>query len=698
MRRRAQHGYGLTLARVAAMSPGLTAAVLDALGLSPARAPLLAPAPLRTWPPAPFAVTEGSVQSTGGGWDRAASPNPRVVASAGPETSLRAVAATVQGWLQAIALPATAIPELEITTRALAAYNAAALGFAGAVAPAAAVRVPALPGWQVGALLTLPLEWAGAGTPAPVVDIAGLTDLASSYDAAWDGLLDLVAAPLPFPDPATDTADAQTQLTQTTNVADLCAPLRGRLLANPSAAVTPALALLTAIDTRGAVDQLTFATTLVTTLAVDELALLATLTPGAIVLRAVYRRLAAAAAAGGAAVDPSAAIAALNGALGLPGVNAAELAITGPSVIPGEPDASTSWRLRPDSTDGAADDNGEPLAGWHELVLGRSIHCGATITAPGSPIFTGPAFPGTAALRASEVLAAQLATINPTNASTLAARLDVAARVAGNEGGLDAVRQADRGLLSLGMQRWSTDLDDELTVLLFKLCASDPDGFDAHFGVYGLGLDPMPDGSGQTPSTVALTSVAPAGTATALAPAPADGTVAAARLTFFGGYQVDAGHCTFIDPADDTVRTPWAARARSAVRCSRTLVATELLHAASRFDRILADHPQVTIAGASLALQSVITSSRGAGQLLDQHVEHPDGVAASLAAAAAHAPPLTLSGDAPTAGWVAAFEAVYQHYVSYGDSTSATTRVNYINATGLDPTPGSFAAGWTDAP
>jgi len=682
------------------MSGSLAGAVIDALGLSSSTGPLLAPPPLWSWPPAPLQLVEGSVQTTAGGWDRTTSPKPRVVVAAGPETTLRGVAVTVQGWLSSISMPATPVPDLTTTMRSLIAYNAGALGLAAAVAPGAAVRYPPLPAWRVGALLALPLEWSGAGVPAPVVDVAGLATLANAYDVVWDGVADLAPAPLPFPDASADSADAQSLLTGIASITDVCAPVRGRLLANPSATLTATLALLAAIDAGAAADQQTFATTLVTTtLATDELALLATLTPGAIVLRALYRRLAAAAAGAGATPATAAAISALNGALGVPGTAAADLTQTGPSVVPGEPAASTGWRIRPDTNYHPADANGEPVDGWHELVLGRSIYCGQKISYGGTFAFSGPAFAGTKALKARAALAANLALVNPTNAAGLGARLDVAARIAGNEGGVDAVRLADRALWSVGMQQWSAHHDDELTLLLFKLCAADPDAFDAHFGVYGLGLDPMPDGSGQVPNAVGLTSVPAGGTVTPLAPAPADDSaVATDRLTFLGGYQKGAHHFTFVNPADDTVRTPWAARTRSAARCSRSLILTELLHAASRFDRILSEHQQLTIGTTTLALSSVITSRHGAGQLLDQHINAPGKVGASLNTAAGHAPALTLSGGVPAATWVSAFEALYQHYVAYGSSTLTSQRVGLVDNAGLDATPGSFAAGWANTP
>lgn len=672
----------------------LAGALLDSLGLGPPATTVLGPPPLLTWPAGAWTLTQGSVQTTAGGWDRTASPSPRVVVAAGPEVTLRGVGAAVQAWLAAMPAPGL-LPDLETTTHAVVAYCATALGIPAATAPGSAVTAQPLPAWSVGTLVALPIECAASGPPTPVVNLALLTQLAGTYDPAWDGVLDLVPAPLAFPDAAADTAAATATLAGVGSVTDGCAPLRGRLLANPSQAWSGTLALLAAIDARSAGDVATFATTLVTqTFLADELSLLATSAPGAIVLRALYRRLAAAPTPG-----VSGAIDALNSALGFQTGATADLTQTGGTVVPGEPAVSTAWRLRPDGTHHGADANGEPNRGWHELVLGRSVYCGSIASFPGTFAFSGPAYVGTKGWDAPTIVAANAPELNPTADAGLGARLDVVGRIAANEGYADAARLADRGLLSLGIQQWSAHHDNELSIVLFKFCAADPDAYDAHFGVYGLGLDPMPDASGQVPASVGFTKIPANGTATALAPAPDnDSAVALDRLVFLGGYQVDAHHFTFIDPADTTVRTPWAARVRSAAHSSHTLVLTQIRHAAARFDRIGSEHPQVTVGTSTFPLSAVITSRRGAGQLLDQHINHPGGVTGSLNAAAAHAPAPTTTGGVPTAAWVQTFEALYQQYVTYGSSTLKQARVNHINAAGLDATPGSFAAGWTATP
>ena len=562
------------------MAGSVTGALLDTLGLGPALPATVSPPPLRTWPPAPGVMAEGTIQTTAGGWDRSSSPNPRLAIVAGPECTLAGMGAGVQAMLAAISMPAHAVPDIPTTTRALVAYNAAPLGVAATVTAGAAVPALPLPAWQVGAVVTLPVECALTGGSPPVTDLSAWSTFAAAYDPAWDGLLDLLPAPLAFPDNRADAAAAAAQLAAAATVTELCAPVRGQLLAGPSAAIFPTLALLQAIDQRPAPDPIDFATTLVTTsLQADELALLATLTPGAIVLRALYRRLAAASAAGaGASTD--AAIAALNAALGLPSSTAADLTSTGPSVVAGEPATSSGWRIRGESVRHSGDANGEPNEGWHELVLGRAVYCGPVITCPGRFSFTGPAYIGTTGWDAPAMIAANDGELNPGGGAGLTLRLKLVGAIAGNEHFLDAVRLADPGLASLGVQQWSADHDDELTTLLYEFAQNHPDEFDSHFGVYGLGL--ALDTPGGPPTGVTLMSIPAGGTAVALAPAPADDSaVAIARMGFFGGYQVTPHTFTFIDPSDDTVRTPWAARMRNAVRSSHGLVLAELQLAAA---------------------------------------------------------------------------------------------------------------------
>jgi hypothetical protein len=679
------------------MAGSIAGALLDTLGLGPAQAVGLPVPPLRTWPPAPGVIVEGTIQTTAGGWDRSASPNPRLAIVAGPECTLAGVGAGVQAMLAAISMPVHAVPDVTTTTRALVAYNAAALGIAAAVTAGAAVPAVPLPSWQVGAVLTLPVECALTGGSPPVTDLTAWPTFAAGYDPAWDGVLDLVPASLAFADNRADAAAAAAQLAAAATVTDVCAPVRGQLLAGPSAAVFPTLALLQAIDQRPAPDPVDFTTTLVTTtLQADELALLATFTPGAVVLRALYRRLAAA-SAGGAGPSTDAAIAALNTALGLPSSTAADLTNTGPSVVPGEPATSSGWRIRSESSRHSPDANGEPNEGWHELVLGRAVYCGPVITCPGTFTFTGPAYVGTKGWEAPTVIAADAAELNPGAGAGLALRLKLVGAIAGNEGFLDAVRLADPGLVSFGVQQWSASHDDELTTLLYEFAQSHPDEFDAHFGVYGLGV--ALDTPGGSPTAVTATSIPAGGTAAPLAPAPADDSaVALARMGFFGGYQLTPHTFTFIKPSDDTVRTPWAARMRNAVRNSHALVLTELQHAVARFDRILAEHPQYTVAGTTYPLSSLITSEHGAAQLLDQHINYPPDVDRAITAAITAAGPPTLTAGTLAHAWITQLEGLYQAKLRYGSVDFKATRVALINAAGLDQTPGSFAAGWTGTP
>jgi hypothetical protein len=83
----------------------LAGALLDSLGLGPPAATMLGPPSLLTWPAGAWTLTQGSVQTTAGGWDRTASPSPRVFVAAGPEVSQRGVGAAVRTCLAAMPAP-----------------------------------------------------------------------------------------------------------------------------------------------------------------------------------------------------------------------------------------------------------------------------------------------------------------------------------------------------------------------------------------------------------------------------------------------------------------------------------------------------------------------------------------------------------------------------------------------------------------
>jgi hypothetical protein len=679
--------------------------LLRQLGLltASARTPSPAEQLALVWPSA-GAVVEGPVLTTAGGLDRATSPRPRVVVLLAPETTLRGLGELVHRRLATIAAPSRPVPDALLLARAVLAYHADELGLT-ALTGTSGAPVPLMPGWLVGRGVRLPVEVLTSGQQ--VTDLGRWADLAAGADAAWDTVLDWPPEPLDLPDHDADQVWAQSLLTDQPAPEDAAAVVREALLLNPSREVHRLLALAAALDTTGPARQDAVWTALLgTALSPDELGLLATTVPGAVVLRAAYRRMAARSAQAGHPVAVDQAVAALDAALGIPGTAAVDLASFGPATLPLELPVSEGWGTRPDASGHPArDHNGERRDGRHALVLGRDVHAGRW-AAEGA--YLGPAYVGTPELAVGAYVAAHQADVEGAADARTLARLEVVAAIAGNEGFLDAVRQRDRGILSVGVQQWSVHVDDELTVLWSELAAAHPDDFDAHLGVYGLRLtqtgtwpgtpEGMPAGATRT-VTLSLAGTGPAGTPLP-APDPAPDHPPD-RLQLFGGAADPAHPGRFrFDSAT------WSARTRSAARSSRALQLLELTVAAERFGRIRAEGRTWTVGGSSLTVDRLVTSTQGAAQLLDQHVNAPGHVTPDVATAVASVDvsPATDVGGALTVVWLTAFETAYLDAVRYGagvvktDTTSSTGttlrgRQSRILAQGLATAPGSFA-GW----
>jgi hypothetical protein len=317
--------------------------------------------------------------------------------------------------------------------------------------------------------------------------------------------------------------------------------------------------------------------------------------------------------------------------------------------------------------------------------------------------FTGPAYAGNASMRAAAFITANQADLNAGADPKLAARLRVVGVIAGNEGNVDAVRLQDGAILALGIQQWSANSDGELTPLLYRFLLQAPDEFDAHFGVYGLGLDLKASLSDGTPGTVTMHSIPPAGDAVAMpAVTPNHPETPAGRLAFFGGSGPVAGippvsrAYTFVAP-DGTV-SPWAARVRSAELCSRTLQLLEITEAARRFTKIKDAGWTFPLPAGQYRVDALVTSVQGAALLLDQHINTPAHTRTDLQSAFQSASPVAANPDGtPTAAWLQQFEAAYQAKIRYpNDDVNKkikTTRQGRIFAASLPATPGSFG-GW----
>lgn len=686
------------------MPASVAAAILDGFGLlSPTPAAPVPLPPVLSWPMVVSGLVEGTVTAGVAGWAQTAAPHARVAVFAGPEVTVRQLGAAVQPWLAAITNPGHPVPAAVDVARAILAYNAGDLGVESLVTSSAAVSPARFPGWQVGQAVPLPIEFdPTAAVPQFVTDLTVWATLAATDGTAHDALLDYLPEPLAIPDPRADAAAAASLLATVTQPVDLCAGLRLATLQNPSGQVMRALALLQAIDAQASGEP-EFLTTLVSSsFSADELELLASVTPGAIVLRALYRRLAAAPPGS----DVTTAVGALNAALGLPSGSSADLTQHGPAVVARELAASAAWQQRPDATHHVAyDANGERTDGYHGVVLGRALYCGQVGTCrvkqQTTPVtylsFTGPAHRGSARMQAATFIAASQSDINAGADPKLAARLQVVGAIAGNEGNVDAVRLQDGAILALGIQQWSANSDDELTPLLQQFLQQAPDEFDAHFGVYGLGLDVSATLSDGTPGTVTMHSIPPGGDAIAMPAVTASHPeTPAGRLAFFGGSGPVSLAYTFV--ASDGTVSPWAARVRSAELCSRTLQLLEIAEAARRFTKIKDAGWMFPLTAGQYPVDTLITSVRGAAFLLDQHINTPDHTRADLQSAFHAAGAVAVNPDgSPAAGWLQGFETAYQAKIRYPNDdvnqTIKTTRQGRITAASLPATPGSFG-GW----
>lgn len=669
------------------------------------------------WPPNPTPMVQGPVVSTSGALDRATAPHPRVVAFLAPETTLRGLGETVATWLHSIVAPAQPIPDPLTVTHALMAYNEDVLDLKGTMAVLnGAVPGPllVLPAWEVGRGLRLPVELDASGRP--MTDLAtwsALAARASGVAQAWDALVDLTPRPLALPNHAADAAAAAAVVSGHAHISDAAGDVRTSLLTNPSKALYATLALLAAADAAPAGEQTAFVTALVgTAFSPDELALLASTLPGAVVLRALYRRLVVAAGAAGhpAAVDAS--VAALNRALGLGGTAPADLGATTPTVVPSELPVSPGWSVRPDAAKKPTTDlNLERLDGRHDLVQGRAIYGGALASIAG---YHGPAYRGNAAYETSKFVSDHAAEVTAGADARRLARLAIVEAIGPNEGYLDSVRLLDAGILSIGVQQWTVHVDNELDVLLWELAQNHPDDYDAHLGIYGLrlsltgswpaGTRGFPQGA---PRSVTQARAVP-GAANAPMPAPVPAPAQPPdRLHFFEG-AADPNHPShFVFD-----HTRWAGRTRSAVLCSRAIQLLEIDTAMGRFDRILAEGKTWTVAGQPMTIDQLVTSTQGAAQLLDQHINAPGHVQTDVKTAIARTA-VTPAADANglTDAWLTAFEAQYLVAVRYLAQSSGVYktdvhdpnpphkllhqgRQSYILSKGLSTTPHSFAAGW----
>lgn len=664
-----------------------------------------------SWPPDPTPLAQGPVTSTSGALDRATSPHPRVVAFVAPETTLRGLGQTVTAWLRTISAPAQPIPDALSVTHAIMAYNQDVLGIDRAIAvQSGAVPGPLLvfPAWEVGRGVRLPVERDAAGrcTTDAALWVTHAAH-AAPVAAAWNALIDLTPTPLAIPDRTADAATAAALIAAHPHLADAADELRTDLLTNPSKALYEFMAVWAASDPAAGGEQTSLLTALVTTaLSADELELLATTMPGAAVLRAMYRRLAAAATPAGHAASVDTAVAALNTALKITGATAVDLSSTTPGAVARELPVSPAWTTRPDvAKKPPTDSNGERLDGRHVVVMGRAIYGGVVAT---EGRCSGPAYVGTGPYETSTYVRNHPEVAAGADARRLA-RLNVVEQIGPNEAYLDGVRLRDLAIMSVGVQQWSVHVDNEFDPWLWTLSQEHPDDYDVHFGSYGLRLSLTATWPAGTPGfppgapRAASQSKAVPGGANVAMPAPQDKHPESPpdRVIFFGGTVGPQ-----LPPQFRYDDTPWAGRVRSAVLCSFAVRMLAIDTAIARFDRIRAEVGPWQVGGQNRTIDELITSTQGAAQLLDVHINAPGHVNDDVRTAIQHTSVTpVVDANGITDDWLTAFETQYLLRCRYLASVCKTSfvdaqgrfnrgRQTYIVSKGMSTNPHSFDEGW----
>ena len=622
--------------------------------------------PIGTPPPAEKpTITEGTLDYAHGGHD-VTSKRERVYALLGPGATVFGVATVIEPFVNFASGTQKRIPTDSIA-RAIVKYNEAF------IEPPAAKDYRTWPAWRVGMRVPLPLEIVSASEW--IVNRDAITALDGGFGATLSrhrALLELPAVRLEIPDPKALREEQKQLVAAATNTpATLGEGLADALLVNPYEPVFRALELMRQL---AAASRLPFALTVVGRLDDRQANGLARTTGGAVVLRRLWETLAN---AGGSSTALQQARARVAAALGLV-ANAGEPGgfesprKSWPSVTPLElPDPVPAGRTRQAEVAPRSRGDEDPL-GMQAMVLGRQLCIGNTASTKQSDgtTWSGPSYAG----RVSPVTFANdpehAAEIGASATPAFAAARHLVLEIADNEGWLDAVRAADAGLISTGVQQWSAHSNKELPVVLARFKELAPDHYDAFFGLYGLdarmwapaSADPNAyandmDDTGMTeaarkqkidaanpdwdattpygtkyPSYCSLWNLDPRERPeetpfpevgrmglTTFPPKPAEDP----RSQFFG-----ARHPRSKDGTANTklveVGGEWAARFRLVALCSIPYRVNQLQLACYRIRRIERELPkQFTLAGRQHTFKQLASSQFAAAAVLDAHINFP---------------------------------------------------------------------------
>jgi len=598
----------------------------------------------------------------------------RVGVVLGPEGTLRGVARVLQQ-----VVGTGRISETDAAGAVLA-YAATFLNLPGTTAIMVGLRVP------------IPVEISSSGW---VVSVAGTQALAAACRPEWLDALDVPAAALDVP--SSDQVDqAGTDLaTRFPDVTARAQQLVSLLLRNPFDASLLALAALPAstpaiLAASGPLalrccDALGNSLGAGASLAPERTGFLAATTGGNAVLRRLWFVL--------DGLDPDTltntdsdsrtqGLAVLASALGLSG--GLDPRAARPSVTPAEPPLAPGQGVDRGGRRPAPGNNAtsEPVGGWHRLVLGRDLCAGFRETYPGASQYVGPAYVGRTNLNA--LVTARAHVLNPSGGIGQADRLEIAWKNADNEGSSDGIRLCDFGLVSVGLQQWTSRY--ELPALLGAWNTEAPDEFDVYLGLYGIAIRQDPKGNWILQH---------------LGPNPGDGlkdlTAATGtdnQLTTFGGVKTS----TKVDFTGGGI--DWAARFRAPGLFSSSLQNRQLLVAAARFDAVRTYKRKVMtweLAGRTgLHVEDIFTSKLGAALVFDQHINSAGNILPDITAAIKdvqdeHSP------TALTADVIRMVVAAYREKRTFNNDPGQTVfkqRDDGIEKGKFSDVPGSFH-GWT---
>lgn len=592
----------------------------------------------------------------------------RLIAVLGPGATIRGVAQILTPLFNKVATPALPV---DTVTKALAQYNSWAL------APGAKTL------WNVGVALPLPIERLD-NQQKLVVNIAKLKDLATKFTGTAQQLANPVAD-LAIPAPETVTQDVTAKKNAASSPANRAAQFAAAFVVNPFDVVFEAIETMRQYaggpgrpDGQTA-DERAFAVAFVNAFSDWQVVQLGRLTGGNAVLRRVWRGL----RHQNGLTDPSADVLSRVGtALGL-NLDAqgkwhdptyyfieeqearAIVVPTGPTVVPLELRILDSHRSKFNGSV-LVKANRQNVVNEHLMILGRDLDVGRKNLYKQQSIW-GAEHNGD--INPDKFLASGVGGKDTASAAIAKARLGPAIAISAGEGGLDAVRSSDKGLLSFGFQQWTMNDNTEGTTCLHRFRMMAPDHFDLFFGRHGMQtvLSPRTEvadpeaGNGRVaaerdnpfwinpttfviggPSHVTLRVVKAGVDIThANTKLPPDTGSNHGRRDFFGG-KVRRGF-TFMD-------NDWCARSRLAALLSLDFQMNQLQFATLRFDRIVALNKSYAIPTTTQrkTLQQLFSSEFGAAAILDTHIHVPGNIDISVDRALQRTKGTALDASTPT--------------------------------------------------